>query len=139
MGFKLGTARQNYSVEGEIKNKFKFSGTDGVDGLSVPGNQVISKPMPMGVAAEASKDGNIYLNENIDPDSFLARKVVMHEMKHATEMKLGKLAYEDDHIMYNGEKFIRQEIDGKDMIQSDGKWLEAGDDKLPWEKDANGF
>ena len=37
-------------------------------------------------------------------------RLVNHEMRHATDMKLGKLAYDDDHIMYNGERFERQDI-----------------------------
>jgi hypothetical protein len=139
MAFKLGTERGNYAVSGEIKTKFKFNNVENEDGLSVPGTKVVLKPLPPDVAAEANADGIIYLNENIDPNSFMARKVVMHEMKHATDMKIGKLAYEDDHIMYNGYKYARETINGKDMIQHKGKWFEAGDENLPWEQDANGF
>ena len=58
-------------------------------------------------------------------------------MRHATDIKLGKLAYEDDHIMFNGEKFPRETIDGRDMILIDGKWKEAGHTGFPWEDDAN--
>ena len=58
-------------------------------------------------------------------------------MRHATDIKIGKLAYTDDYIMYNGEKFQRATIDGKDMIKVDGKWKEAGYHGFPWENDAN--
>ena len=135
----MGTRRQPYAVSGEIKGKLSFSGPSAEEDLSVPGTRVISKPLPPDVGAEANADGNIYLNENIDPTTFMARKIVMHEMKHATDMKIGKLAYENDKIVYNGQEFPRAEIDGKDMIQHNGKWVEAGDDNLPWENDANGF
>ena len=139
MAYKMGTGRQPYAVSGEIKGKLSFSGPSAEGDLSVPGTRVISKPLPPDVGAEASNDGNIYLNENIDPTTFMARKIVMHEMKHATDMKIGKLAYADDHIKYNGFEYPRENINGMDMIKFEGKWVEAGDDNLPWEKDANGF
>jgi hypothetical protein len=139
MAFKLGTQRNNYASSGEIKNKFKFNNVENEDSLSVPGTKVVLKPMPPNIGGEASEDGNIYLNDSIDPNSFMARKIIMHEMKHATEIRLGKLAYEDDLIRYNGSEYKRQQINGVDMIQFEGKWLEAGAEELPWEKDANGF
>jgi hypothetical protein len=50
---------------------------------------------------------------------------------------IGKLAYADDSITYNGEVFPRETIKGKDMIKVDGKWKEAGHTGFPWEDDAN--
>ena len=139
MAFKMGTNSPPYVISGEIRNKFKFNNVENEDGLSVPGTKVVLKPLPPNVAAEANADGNIYLNENIDPNSFMARKVVMHEMKHATDMKIGRLSYEDDHIQYDGNKYSRGVINGQGMIQHEGKWVEEGNENLPWEKDANGF
>ena len=52
-------------------------------------------------------------------------------------MKLGKLAYDDNSVTYNGKVFPRKTINGKDMIKVDGKWKEAGDHGFPWEHDAN--
>ena len=57
-------------------------------------------------------------------------------MRHATDMKLGKLAYSDDAVYYDGVTYPRETINGKDMIKVDGKWTEAGGD-FPWEKTAN--
>ena len=38
-------------------------------------------------------------------------------MRHATDMKIGKLAYSsDDHIMFNGERFERQDIKGVKIL-----------------------
>ena len=54
-----------------------------------------------------------------------------------TKMRFGKQAYADDHIMYNGERFEREDINGVDSILVDGKWKEAGDTGFPWEDDAN--
>jgi len=136
MGFKLGTNRGNYATGGEIKTKMRF-GKQAGDVGSVPGTPVIRVPLEEGVMGEANMDGTIYVNENIAPGSYEDRQVINHEMRHATDMKVGKLSYADDHIVYNGERFDRETINGLDMIKVDGKWREAGDTGFPWEVDAN--
>ena len=136
MGFKLGTERGNYAVSGEIKTKMRFHQEAGGD-ASVPGTPVIRVPLEEGVMGEANMDGTIYINESIEPGSFEDRQTINHEMRHATDMRVGKLAYTDDYIMYNGEKFEREDINGVDSILVDGEWKEAGDHGFPWEDDAN--
>ena len=136
MGFKLGSERGNYAISGEIKTKMRFGKDSGGD-ASVPGTPVIRKTLEKGVLGEANMDGSIYINELIQPDSFEERQVINHEMRHATDMKIGKLAYSDDSITYNGEVFPRENRNGMDMIKVDGKWKEAGDTGFPWEDDAN--
>ena len=136
MGFKLGKERGNYAVGGEIKTKMRFGKQAGEEG-SVPGTPVIRVPLEEDIMGEANMDGSIYVNENIEPGSYEDRQVISHEMRHATDMRIGKLAYEDDHITYNGEEFPRMDIDGVDSILVDGEWKEAGDTGFPWEDDAN--
>ena len=136
MGFKLGKERGNYAVGGVIKNKMRFGKEAGSDG-SVPGTPVIRVPLEEGVMGEANMDGTIYVNNNIMPGSEEDKQVINHEMRHATDMKLGKLAYDDNSVTYNGEVFLRETINGKDMIKVEGKWKEAGDHGFPWEQDAN--
>ncbi len=136
MGFKLGTNRGNHAVSGEIKTKMRFGKESGGDG-SVPGTPVIRVPLDEGVRGEANMDGTIYVNEQIVPGSFDDRQVIIHEMRHATDMKVGKLAYSDDSVTYNGEVFPRETINGKDMILIEGEWKEAGSHDFPWEIDAN--
>jgi len=136
MGFKLGKNRGNYAVGGEIKTKMRFGKQAGDQG-SVPGTPVIRVPLEEGIMGEANMDGSIFVNEKIAPGSYVDRQVINHEMRHATDMKVGKLSYADDHIMYNGERFDRETINGLDMIKVDGQWREAGDTDMPWEVDAN--
>jgi len=136
MGFKLGTERGNYAVSGEIKTKMRFHQEAGGD-ASVPGTPVIRTNLEEGVLGEANMDGSIYINENIVPGSFEERQVVSHEMRHATDMKIGKLEYADDYIKWNGETFPRETRNDKDMIKVDGKWKEAGHEDFPWENEAN--
>jgi len=137
MGFKLGTERGNYAVSGEIKTKLRFHQESGDPDASVPGTPVIRKPLEEGVMGEANMDGSIYINENIVPGSFEERQVINHEMRHATDMKIGKLEYADDYIKWNGETFERKTKYGKDMILVDGEWKEAGHGDFPWEQEAN--
>jgi len=136
MGFKLGTERGNYAVSGEIKTKFRFHQEAGGD-ASVPGTPVIRKDLEPDVLAEANMDGSIYLSNEVVPGSFEERQVLMHEMRHATDMKIGKTKYTDDYVKHNGNTYPRETIDGKDMILVDGKWKEAGHTGFPWENDAN--
>ena len=135
MVFKLGTERGLEVTGGEIRSKMRFHQEAGGD-ASVPGTPVIRKDLEQGVLGEANMDGSIYLSNTVQPNSQEETQVLLHEMRHATDMKTGKLAYGDDFVEYNGITYPRETIGGKDMIKVDGKWKEAGDD-FPWEKEAN--
>ena len=135
MAFKLGTEKGNYAVSGEIKTKIRFHQEAGGD-ASVPGTPVIRKDLEQGVLGEANMDGSIYLSNTVQPNSHEETQGLLHEMRHATDMKTGKLAYGDDFVEHNGITYPRETIGGKDMIKVDGKWKEAGSD-FPWEKEAN--
>ena len=137
MGFKLGTERGNYAVGGEIRTKMRFDKQSGDPDASVPGTPVIRMPLEKGIMGEANMDGSIYISDKIVPGSFQERQTINHEMRHATDMKIGKLEYGDNYIKYNGDTFVRQTIKGKDMINVYGEWKEAGDTGFPWENDAN--
>jgi hypothetical protein len=136
MGFKLGSERGNYATSGESKSKMRFGKNSGGDG-SVPGTPVIMKKLAKGIMGEANMDGSIYMSDLLDPNSPEFRQTLNHEMRHATDMRIGKLAYADDSITYNGEVFPRETKKGKDMILIDGEWKEAGHTGFPWEDDAN--
>ena len=137
MGFKLGKARQPRMVGGTITKGLRFHQESGDPSVSVPGTPVIRKPLAEGIMGEANMDGTIFINENITPGSEEERQVINHEMRHATDMKLGKLAYDDNSVTYNGERFERKTINGKDMIIVDGVAKEAGSEGFPWEREAN--
>lgn len=132
MGFKLGKARQPIANGGVVDKKLSFRADD----ASIPGNPVVRKKLDEGILGEANMDGSIFISDKIPHNSEMERQVLLHEMRHATDMKLGKLAYGDDHVYYDGVTYPRETINGKDMIKVDGKWKEAGDD-FPWEKTAN--
>jgi hypothetical protein len=132
MAFKLGRARQPIAKGGIVDRKLSFK----TDDASIPGNEVIRKQLDEGILGEANMDGSIFISNKIQPGSSEEKQVLLHEMRHATDMKLGKLAYNDDSVYYDGITYPRDTRNGKDMIKVDGQWKEAGDD-FPWEKAAN--
>ena len=136
MGFKLGKATKPYMTSGSIRSKLSFDKEGGDTSISVPGTPVIRKPLGEGIMGEANMDGSIYINKNIIPGSKEEKEVINHEMRHATDMKIGKLSYGDNFVQFNGITYPRETIGGKDMIKVDGRWKEAGDN-FPWENDAN--
>ena len=136
MAYKLGKGYKPYMTNGNIRTKLRFSQEAGGD-ASVPGTPVIRKPLGEGIMGEANMDGSIFINENIIPGSAEEKEVVNHEMRHATDMKIGKLAYGDNFVKYDGMTYPRVTMNGKDMIIVDGVAKEAGDHDFPWENDAN--
>ena len=122
MTFKLGSESRNFGKP----NKNRFN----TDDASVPGTPVIRKKLGKGIQAEANIDGSIFISDKVEPNSSEERKILMHEMKHVVDMKIGKLAYTDDSITWMGEEFERS----KGMINYNGEWLPEGHHGFPWEK-----
>lgn len=137
MGFKLGKGKAPIASGGKLAKKMRFRKEAGDINASVPGTPVIRKPLAEGIMGEANIDGSIYISDKIMPGSEEERQVINHEMRHATDMRTGKLSYDDNSIKFNGVTYIRKTIDGQDMIHVDGKWREAGYEDFPWERDAN--
>mgnify|MGYP003128745731 CR=1 FL=1 len=117
MAFKLGRARKFEASGGEVMQKLSFKNEQ----VSIPGTPVIRKNLEPGIMGEANMDGSIYISNEIQPGSKEENQVLLHEMRHATDMKTGKLAYGDDFVKYNGITYPRETINGKDMIVSGKK------------------
>ena len=132
MGFKLGRQKEAIAHQGNLKKKLSFKADD----ASIPGNIVVRKKLDKGILGEANMDGSIFISNEVQPNSPMEKQVLLHEMRHATDMKLGKLSYGDDFVKYDGITYPRETRNGKDMIKVDGQWKEAGDD-FPWERTAN--
>ena len=124
MAFKLGE-KSEFSKTMNLAAKFNKD-TD----ASVLGTPVIRKKLAGGIRAEANIDGSIYLDESVEPNSMEERAVLMHEMKHLVDMKVGKLTYTDDDITWMGESYTRK--NGK--IEFEGRWLPEGSKDFPWEQ-----
>ena len=131
MGFKLGKQTGTSFEGGTIKTKLSFG--MGVKDHAIPGNPI--EYVAMDERGLADINGTIYINEELK-GTRQHDITLNHEMVHMTEMKLGKLSYNEDYVTYNGEKFARSE-DGE-YVQVNNKWYELGDkENLPWEKKAN--
>ena len=126
MGFKLGTAKQPYAVSGEVKTPLTFKKSS----TSTPGTPIYRKKLDGGILGEANKDGSIYIDESVPKGSNQEKEILQHEMKHATLLKTGRLAYDDDWIRYEGKTYPRK--NGK--IKYHGKWVEEGSKDFPWEQ-----
>ena len=95
-----------------------------------PGTPLYRKKLDGGIRAEANKDGTIFIDESVEPGSDEERHILTHEMKHLTEMKIGKLDYDDNHIKWNGRTYQRK----KGKILYNGEWVSEGSKEFPWEK-----
>ena len=126
MAFKLGSSRTPALNKGKIGGRLSFKQDD----ASVPGTPVLRKDLGKGILGEANNDGSIFIHKSVEPGSEQERQVLMHEMVHATDMKVGKLAYSDDCLKWNGEVFDRK--DGK--ILYNDEWVPEGSKDFPWEK-----
>tara|TARA_R100000700_G_C3136965_1_gene120055 strand:+ start:495 stop:899 length:405 start_codon:yes stop_codon:yes gene_type:complete len=130
MGFKLGSEKGNYAINGEIQRKLKFNKVSGDPDASVPGTPVIRKKLQKGIMGEANNDGTIFIDKKVVPGSNTEKHILMHEMVHMTDMRLGKLAYSDNAVKWEGEVYPRK--DGH--ILYDDQWLPEGSKDFPWEK-----
>jgi len=129
MGFKLGSTIKNHAISGEIQNKLSFNRASGKED-SIPGTPVIRKSLDKGIMGEANNDGTMFISDKLKPGSEEERHVIMHEMVHMTDMKLGKLAYNDNYIKWNGKTYRRE----NGMIEYEGQMIPEGDTSFPWEK-----
>ena len=124
MTFKLGKESRKINTS---DNPLSFNKDAGA---SIPGTPIYRKDLDKGIKAEANMDGSIYISNTVEPDSVEERQILMHEMQHIVDMKVGKLAYTDDDITWMGEKYERK--DGK--IKYNGEWVPEGHPEFPWEK-----
>lgn len=97
---------------------------------AAPGTPLFRKTLGNNIQAEANDDGTIFIDNSVEPGSAEERQILMHEMKHLTDMKIGKMKYTDNDITWNGAKYPRAE--GKILFE--GKWIPEGGKQLPWEK-----
>tara|TARA_R100000458_G_C8184373_1_gene180276 strand:+ start:357 stop:719 length:363 start_codon:yes stop_codon:yes gene_type:complete len=95
-----------------------------------PGTPLYRKKLDGGIQGEANKDGTIFIDVSVEPGSAEERKILTHEMKHLTDMKIGKLKYDDNWIKYDGVEYPRQ----NGFILYEGQWEPEGSKNFPWER-----
>ena len=97
---------------------------------AAPGTPLYRKKLGKGIQGEANDDGTIFISDSVVKDSAEERQILTHEMKHLTEMKIGKLKYNDDYLKYNGIEYPRE----KGFILYEGEWHPEGSKNFPWEQ-----
>ena len=95
-----------------------------------PGTPLFRKKLDGKILGEANDDGTIFIDESIVPGSAEERKILAHEQKHLTDMKIGKLKYNDNWIEYNGKEYPRS----KGKILYKDEWINEGSKEFPWEQ-----
>lgn len=126
MPFKLGSNRRIEIDGGQVGSKLSFKKEENI----IPGTPVLRKDLGKGILGEANSDGSIFISNKVEPGSEQETQVLIHEMVHMKDMKLGKLAYNDDYIKWDGNVYERK--DGK--INYNGEMLPEGDKSFPWEQ-----
>tara|TARA_R100000458_G_scaffold25911_1_gene23302 strand:+ start:401 stop:778 length:378 start_codon:yes stop_codon:yes gene_type:complete len=124
MAFKLNKHNRHNKIEGRRLNI-------GSREEAAPGVPLYRKSdLAEGVMGEANRDGTIFISSYIKPDSEMEREVLMHEMKHMTDMKVGKLDYGDEFVKWDGITYPRE----NGFITYNGTQYPEGHPELPWEK-----
>ena len=97
---------------------------------AAPGTPLFRKKLDGGIQAEANDDGTIFIDESVESGSAEERQILMHEMKHLTDMKIGKMKYTDNSLTWNGQEYPRE--NGKILFE--GQWVPEGGKQFPWEQ-----
>ena len=84
---------------------------------------VIQKDLGGDIEGEANKDGTIFIDNSVDPESNKGKEIIEHEKVHLDQMARGDLDYDDKYVYWCGKKILRSQIN-------------EGSDELPWEKEA---
>ena len=128
MAFKLGNKKSPIADQGQVTSKLSFKQSN-VDN-SIPGTPILRKSLDKGIMGEANNDGSMFISNKVIPGSDEEKHVMAHEMVHLKDMKLGKLAYNDDYIKWDGQVYERK----NGMINYNGQMLPEGDKSFPWEQ-----
>ena len=84
---------------------------------------VIQKDLGSDIEGEANKDGTIFIDNSVDPESSKGKEIIEHEKVHLDQMARGDLDYDDNYVYWKGDKILRSKIN-------------EGAEELPWEKEA---
>tara|TARA_R100000808_G_C2025329_1_gene71638 strand:- start:96 stop:512 length:417 start_codon:yes stop_codon:yes gene_type:complete len=128
MAFKLGSEKREFKNSDNVK---KFTGGSAENYQGTP---IIRDNLEDGVYAEAYMDGTIGVDHSLDLNSKFGRKVLKHEQQHIEDFESGRAAYNDSAVLWDGNWYIRKEINGVKVVDGpNGRWPE-GDPNHPWEQ-----
>jgi len=128
VGFKLGSEKRGFKNSDNVKKSTSRS-TE-----RYQGTPIIRDNLEDGVYAEAYMDGTIGVDNSLDLNSKFGRRVLRHEQQHIEDFESGRAAYSDSAVLWDGNWYVRKEINGVKVIDGpNGRWPE-GDPNHPWEQ-----
>ena len=128
MGFKLGGEKRGIKNSNNVK-KFAGGSTE-----KYQGTPIIRGNLEGEVHAEAYMDGTIGVDNGLNLNSKFGRRVLKHEQQHIEDFESGRAAYNDSAVLWDGNWYMRKEINGVKVIDGpNGRWPE-GDPNHPWEQ-----
>ena len=116
MGFKLGGENRDIKYSGNVK--------------------IVRAPLKGGEYAEARNDGTIVIDPKVKPGSAFDKRVIKHEMKHMQDMEEGRAAYGENWMMWDGNIYLRRNIDGQKVIDGPNGRHAEGSHEHPWEQES---
>ena len=129
--FRLYLNEKNINMAFKLRNQgFSGKGRFNLNDEAAPGTPLLRKELGKGITAEANNDGTMFVSIDVEPGSYEEQQAIIHEMVHMTDMKTGKLSYNDEMITWNGENFPRK--NGKVLFEN--RWLKEGSKEFPWEQ-----
>tara|TARA_R100000458_G_C8082822_1_gene116860 strand:+ start:54 stop:449 length:396 start_codon:yes stop_codon:yes gene_type:complete len=126
MAFKFKKTTSALASKGHLNRNLSFKNEEQE---SIPGTPILRKDLEGGILGEANKDGSIFLSKDLEPGGEKEKQVLAHEIVHMTDMKTGKLAYDDNSVTWKGIKYDRE----AGHIKYNGEWYVEGAKQLPWE------
>ncbi len=97
---------------------------------------IFRKSLGGNVIAEANNDGTINIDPSVRVGSRKYNQAIKHELQHMNDMESGRAQYGDSWVMWEGDIFLRKNVDGVNVVDGpNGRWPE-GDKNHPWEAEA---
>lgn len=108
----------------KLKDKHELFGIDPV--TSTCDTPVFDKNLGIGIAAEANRDGTIFVDSKLSNKR--KKQAVIHETMHLNQMKQGRMNYTDDTVIWKKDTRSPARVYTRQMMQE-------GAHDLPWEKE----
>ena len=129
MAFKLGREKRRMIPSFNKKSKGKSAS-------NYKGTPILMQDMEEGTLAEANMDGTISVDNSVNLNSPMGKRIIKHEQQHLDDIDSGRAAYNDNVVMWEGKLYARKEVNGNKVIDGpNGRWPE-GHPNHPWEQSA---
>ncbi len=108
----------------QLKNKDVILGIHKFSSSDTP---IFVKKLDGSVAAEANRDGSIFVDKSLPDDK--VKQAIAHEKVHLDQMAQGKLSYTNDTVTWKKDTRSPARVYKREDMMEGAK-------ELPWEKEA---